>query len=49
MQLPHATALVAVLLIIALSAGYAAAEKAAEMERDAATPQPPQQQARTAL
>jgi hypothetical protein len=44
MQLPHATALVAVLMIIALSAGYAAAEKAAELEKDASSP--PQQQAR---
>ena len=28
MQLPHATALIAVLLIIVLSAGYATAERA---------------------
>ena len=46
MQLPHATALVAVLMIIALSAGYAAAEKAAELEKDASSPHP-QQQARS--
>ena len=38
MQLPHATALIAVLMIVALSAGYAAAEKAAALEKDASTP-----------
>ena len=49
MQLPHATALIAVLMIIALSAGYAAAEKAAEMEKDASSPPQPQQQARASF